>query len=176
MRATFQACLRVAACACALLWPACGNAQPAGEYEAKAAFIYNIALFTSFPNADAGTLRLCVLGRDPFDGALNALAGKAVGSLRLAVAFPRSSSEAMKRCQILYISDSEADSMAALADAGRDASVLTIAGTRGAARQGVMLELCVQDKKIGFEFNGASARSANISLSSKVLRLAKAVY
>ena len=176
MRETVGACLRVATCACVLLWPACGNAQPVREYEAKAAFIYNIALFTSFPNAGAGTLRLCVLGRDPFDGALNALAGKSVGALRLAVDYPRSASEAMKRCQILYISDSEADNIPALADAGRDSSVLTVADTRGAAHQGVMLELCVQDKKIGFEFNGAAARSANISLSSKVLRLAKAVY
>jgi len=176
MRTTTRACLRVAACIAALLWPACGSAQPASEYEAKAAFIYNIALFTSFPNADGGIIRLCVLGRDPFDNALKALKGKAVGTAKLEIDYPRSAGDAMKRCQILFISESEADSIAMLADSGRESYVMTIADTQGAARKGVMLELSVQDKKIGFEFNGAAARSANISLSSKVLRLAKAVY
>lgn len=176
MRSIACACLRVAACTIALLWPAWSGAQPASEYEAKAAFIYNIALFTSFPNVEGGTIRLCVLGRDPFDGALNALEGKAVGAAKLEIDYPRSAGDAMKRCQILFISDSEADGIAALADSGRESYVMTIADTKGAARKGVMLELSVEDKKIGFEFNSAAARSANISLSSKVLRLAKAVY
>lgn len=176
MRSITRSCLRIAACAAALLWPAWGSAQPASEYEAKAAFIYNIALFTSFPNVEGGVIRLCVLGRDPFDGVLKTLEGKAVGAAKLEIDYPRSAGDAMKRCQILFISDSEADGMAALADLGRESYVMTIADAKGAARKGVMLELSVQDKKIGFEFNGTAARSANISLSSKVLRLAKAVY
>lgn len=159
-----------------LLWPACGRAQSAAEYEAKAAFIYNIALFATLPQAPAGQLRLCVLGRNPFDNALAGLQGKAVGAARLVVEHAASAMEAMKRCQILFISDSEAASLQALAEAGRDAAILTIADVQGAARKGVMLELSVQDKRIAFEFNGAAARAANITLSSKVLRLAKAVY
>ncbi|MFP5390441.1 MAG: YfiR family protein [Gammaproteobacteria bacterium] len=172
--------LRVAAALVALAWPTVGRAQ-AAEYEAKAAFIYNIALFTSFPsasfaNGDAATLRLCLLGRDPFDGLLQALQGKPVGGARLAVERVVSALDAIRRCQILFIGESEADSLAALAEASREAAVLTIADFKGAARRGVMLELSVQDKRIAFEFNGAAARAANISLSSKVLRLAKAVY
>lgn len=159
-----------------LLWPACVRAQTASEYAAKAAFIYNIALFTTFPSTDAGLIRLCVLGRNPFDGALQTLQGKAVGSARLTVEHPGSVAEAMKRCQILFISESEADSLQVLAEAARDAAVLSVADIRGAAKRGVMLELSVQEQRIGFEFNGAVARSANIALSSKVLRLAKAVY
>ena len=159
-----------------LSWPSHGRAPSAAEYAAKAAFIYNIALFTTFPHADGALVRLCVLGRDPFDGALHALQGKAVGTARLAVEHPESAMEAMKRCQILFISDSEAADLIALGEAARDAAVLSIADVRGAAKKGVMLELAVQDKRIGFEFNGAAARSANIALSSKVLRLAKAVY
>ena len=168
--------LRVAVCVAALLWPALAGAEPAQEYAAKAAFIYNVALFTSFPTARAGLVRLCVLGRDPFDGALHALDGKAVGAARLVVTYPASAEQAMKECQIVFISASEADRLGALADSGKAADVMTIADTSGAARKGVMLELSVEDKRISFEFNGAAARSAKISLSSKVLRLAKAVY
>lgn len=164
------------ALALGLGWPAMCLAQSAAEYEAKAAFIYNIALFTTFPHAEGGQVRLCVLGRDPFDGALNALQGKPVGAARLALEHPRAASDALRRCQILFISDSESDALPALIEASRAAPVLTIADVGGAARRGVMLELSVQDKRIAFEFNGAAARAANIVLSSKVLRLAKAVY
>lgn len=169
----------VLASACAvtaLLCPAWCRAQSAAEYEAKAAFIYNIALFTTFAHADASQVRLCVLGRNPFEAALQGLQGKPLGAARLVVEHAGSAVQALKRCQILFISDSEADSLQLLADAARDAAVLSIADVKGAARKGVMLELFVQDRRIGFEFNGAMARAANISLSSKVLRLAKAVY
>jgi CelD/BcsL family acetyltransferase involved in cellulose biosynthesis len=80
------------------------------------------------------------------------------------------------QCHILYISASESDDMAALADSARAAGVLTIADTRGAARKGVMLELVLDDRRIAFEFNGAAARGAGVVLSSKVLRLARAIY
>lgn len=176
MGARLRALLSIVASSAVLLWPAYCGAQSAAEYAAKAAFIYNIALFTKFPQADAGLVRLCILGRDPFGGALAALQGKPVGPAKLVVERPRSAADALKRCQILFISDSEADGIAALVEAGKDAPVLTVADLAGAARKGVMLELNVQDRRIAFEFNGAAARAANITVSSKVLRLAKAVY
>jgi hypothetical protein len=163
---------------CALLPPAAraqAQAQAADEYAAKAAFIYNIAQFSSFPNMN-GVVRLCVLGRDPFGSALATLEGKMLGNARLTILYPRSGPEALMQCHILYISASESDDMAVLAEGARAAGVLTIADTRGAARKGVMLELYVDDRRIAFEFNGAAARGAGVALSSKVLRLARAIY
>lgn len=164
------------ALALALLVPASAHAQAAAEYAAKAAFIYNIAVFSNFPSGAAGLIRLCVLGRDPFGNILNSLEGKRLGEATMTIAYPRSAGEALKQCQIVFISASEADNIAVLADSGREAGILTIADTRGAARKGIMLELCVEDKRIAFEVNGEAARTANIALSSKVLRLARAVY
>jgi hypothetical protein len=151
------------------------QAQAADEYAAKAAFIYNIALFASLPNAN-GMVRLCVLGRDPFGGALAALDGKALGNALLSIGHPRSGGEALLQCHILFIGASEADDLAPLAENARAAGVLTIADVPGAARKGVMLELCVDERRIAFEFNGTAARGAGINLSSKVLRLARAVH
>lgn len=162
--------------AASLLCCAVCFAQSAPEYAAKAAFIYNIALFTSFPNAGQGMVRLCVMGRDPFEGAFRALEGRAVGAAKLSVAYPDTGSEAMSQCQIVFISASEADNLDRLAELGRRAGVLTIADIKGAARKGVMVELSVEDKKIVFAVNAEAARGANIALSSKVLRLARAVY
>lgn len=151
------------------------HAQQADEYAAKAAFIYNIALFSSFANA-GGTVRLCVLGRDPFEGRLAALEGKPLGQARVTVGYPRSSLEAIAQCQILFIGASEADDIAALAGRARAAGVLTIADTGGAANKGVMLELDVNERRIAFEFNATAARAAGISVSSKALRLARAIH
>jgi hypothetical protein len=149
--------------------------RSADEYMAKAAFIYNIALFVTLPNTN-GMVRLCVLGRDPFGGALDALDGKALGNARLSIGHPRSGSEALLQCHILFIGASEADDLPLLAENAKAAGVLTIADTRGAARKGVMLELTIDERRIAFEFNGTAARSAGIALSSKVLRLARAVH
>jgi hypothetical protein len=164
------------ALALALLLPTSAYAQAAAEYAAKAAFIYNIALFSNFPSGNTGLIRLCVLGRDPFGGILNSLDGKRLGEARMTIAYPRSEGEALKQCQIVFISASEADNIATLADSGKEAGVMTISDTKGAARKGIMLELSVEDKRIAFEVNGEAARRANIALSSKVLRLARAVY
>jgi hypothetical protein len=160
---------------CCVLLPTCACAQEAGEYAAKAAFIYNVAQFSSLPNMN-GVVRLCVLGRDPFGSALGTLEGRMLGNARLTILYPHTGPEALMQCHILYISASETDDMPALADSARAAGVLTIADTRGAARKGVMLELVLDDRRIAFEFNGAAARGAGVVLSSKVLRLARAIY
>lgn len=154
---------------------ALAEVQAADEYAAKAAFIYNIALFSSFANA-TGVVHLCVLGRDPFGSMLTALDGKALGRTHLAIVNPRSSVEALAQCQILFIGASEADDLATLAERAKAAGVLSIADVDGAARRGVMLELGVDERRIAFEFNASAARAAGISLSSKVLRLARAIH
>lgn len=164
-----------AALASALVLSPVHAGEAAAEYTAKAAFIYNIALFSSFPNAGS-VVRLCVLGRDPFGSALATLDGKPLGQARIALGYPRSGSEAARQCQIVFISESEAGNMGPLAEACREAGALTIADVKGAARKGVMLELTIEDKRIAFEFNGTVAQAAHISLSSKVLRLARAVH
>ncbi len=164
------------ALALALLVPAPAHAEAAAEYAAKAAFIYNIASFSNLASGRHGVIRLCVLGRDPFGRLLDSLEGKRVGEAKMTIVYPRSSAEALKQCQIIFISASESANMTTLADSGREAGVMTVSDTKGAARLGIMLELSVEDKRIAFEFNAEAARSANIALSSKVLRLARAVY
>jgi hypothetical protein len=152
------------------------RAQVPNEYAAKAAFLYNVMLFTAFPNGGNGIIRLCVLGRDPFSGALNMLEGKAINSSKLTIGYPRSSSEAFKQCQAVFVAMSEADNILALADLGKEAGVMTITDIEGSVRKGIMVEVQIENNKIVFEFNNESAHAAKISLSSKVIRLAKSVY
>ena len=57
----------------------------------------------------------------------------------------------------------------------RDRAVLTVADSAGAARQGVVLNMSVQQGRVSFEANLHAARSGRLNLSSKLLRLATEV-
>ena len=88
-----------------------------------------------------------------------------------------SGGEATRTCQIVFVSESEVDSYLDRIGNLREASgVLTISDKEGSARQGVIIELTSEGKKISFEFNREAARLNNVQISSKVLRIARKVY
>lgn len=167
--------------ACAL-WsagPATTRAEQAAtpEYTLKAAFIYNFARFTNWPERPDKLLHVCLLGRDPFGSALDAINHKEIGKLRIAVRRVRNPDEAMRDCQVVFITDAEVAGFQLLPEAVRLArGVLTIADREGAARQGIMIEMTTDERKIGFEYNQDSARQARVEISSKLLQLARKVY
>ncbi|MFT5643257.1 MAG: hypothetical protein ACI83P_000802 [Janthinobacterium sp.] len=143
------------------------------EYALKAAFIYNFALFTTWPDRLDRTITLCVLGPDPFGAALDPLNGKQVGAAKLAVRRMKNRSEAVSGCQIVFVAESELDNYL---DAQVAPGVLTIADSKGAAQRGIMIELTAENRKIGFEFNQTKALQASVPVSSKLLRIARRVY
>lgn len=163
-----------------LLWAslpmAYAYADPAPEHALKAAFIYNFATFTEWPVKIADKLNLCILGNDPLGNALIGLEGKPVGNARLASKYVNGSSDGMRDCHMLFISASEKDNLPAILDTVRESGTLTIADLPGVARQGVMIALTLEQKKITFEINLEAARQGKLNISSKLLRLAKTVY
>lgn len=147
------------------------------EYKLKAAFIYNFARFTIWPERPDKLLRVCILGRDPFGSALDAINHKEIGKLRIAVRRLRNPEDAMRDCQIVFITDAEMAGFQLLPESVRVArGVLTIADREGAARLGIMIEMTTDERKIGFEYNQDSARQARVEISSKLLQLARKVY
>ncbi len=166
--------MRAAFLVCALAIAGPAPAAALSEYQLKAAFLYNFALFTEWP-ADVGqTIRLCVEGRDPFGPELDALQGKPVGHRQLAVD-RKPALHALPACQIVFIPQSSANHLADTVEALRGAAVLTIAESPSAAREGVVLNMTVAREKVTFSANLAAARQARLTLSSKLLRLATEV-
>ena len=147
------------------------------EYALKAAFLYNFALFTTWPERYEKLLRLCVLGRDPFGTALDSLVGKDANGSRISVLRLRNLNEAVRSCQIIFVTDADVDAyIAQTAGATPIKGVLTIAEREGAARAGIMIELISENGKIGFEFNQMNAEKSGVTVSSKLLRLARKIY
>ena len=147
------------------------------EYALKAAFLYNFALFTTWPDRYEKLLHLCVLGRDPFGTALDSLVGKDANGARITVSRLRNLNEAVRSCQIIFVTDADVDAFVAqTAGASPVKGVLTIAEREGAARAGIMIELISENGKISFEFNQMNADKSGVTVSSKLLRLARKIY
>ena len=88
-------------------------AQPAaGEYDVKAVFLFHFTRFVEWPPAafaaSDAPFAVCVLGDDPFDGALEeVMRGETAAGRRVVVRQPTSLGEA-GGCQLLFVSGVEA--------------------------------------------------------------------
>ena len=158
---------------------ACPGGETPTEYEVKAAFILNFARFVEWPDvalaSGSGVLTIGILGKDPFEGALERVVeNKMVGARKLAVVHV-DGIELMKPVQILFISRSEIGRLAEILARLRGAPVLTVGDMEHFARDGGVINFILEDGRIRFEINPAAARSAGLRLSSKLLRVAKVI-
>ncbi len=151
-------------------------AEDIPEYRLKAAFIYNFALFTDWPETIGPTLLVCVVGRDPFGPEIDALQGKPVGAHNVAVQ-RRPGGDALQDCHVVFIAASAMPGLPRLLDGLRGRPVLTVADTPGAAAQGVVLNMALsQGGGVTFEANAGAARASGLALRSKLLRLATEIH
>ena len=156
--------------ACVGLLPTSAHAM--SESEVKAAYIYNFALFADWPAQAEEVFSLCTLGMDAVVPHLKALSGKTVRGVELQVR-SLSPGDPVRSCRILYIASSE-NLRAALVRAS-DARTLTVTDDGLGVASGVMITLQQEGNRVTFSINTSLVRQANITLSSKLLKLAKIV-
>ena len=73
------------------------HAQPVSEYDLKALYIYNIALFTDWPQTGQDSFNMCSLADANVGLAMKKLEGKRIGDRRI-VAATLSSLAAIGQC------------------------------------------------------------------------------
>jgi hypothetical protein len=147
------------------------------EYRLKAAFLFHFSQFVDWPSNSStdGTLIVCVAGEDPFQGDLErTVQGKAVHGKSIQVQHIRQAHES-KRCQLLFVGSNESGSVQELLAAVRDMPVLTVGESEDFLRQGGIIRFCMEDRKVRFEVNEDASRRAHLSVSSRLLLLAKNV-
>ncbi|MFS2004802.1 YfiR family protein [Duganella sp. CT11-25] len=157
-------------------WSGVTHAQAAvPEYQLKAAVIFNFAVFAEWPAAalpPAGPLTLCAYQGNALLAALQALADKNINGHRLE-ARALAAGGAARNCHLLVLDRQDRERWPQLHRELGTASVLTIADDRQIAADGAMLALSMEDKRIVFDANLAALRGAGLTLSSKLLRLAR---
>lgn len=171
--------LRFAALAVALTAaaPLPAQAPKTTEYQVKAAYLANFPRFVQWP---AGAARgesfdICVLGHDPFGGALDAaVAGETIERVPVAarrIARPEEAGD----CRVLFISASEEKQWKEILTALKTSSVLTVSDMREFARRGGIVQFILDGSRVRFEVNLAATVSSGLKLSSELLKLAVAV-
>jgi hypothetical protein len=160
----------------ATVMPAAHAAEQSREYLIKAAFLYNFAKFTEWPDAafdgQAAPIQVCVLGQDPFGHSLQSIEGKVIRGREVTVLRIANPKVAVN-CHVLFISESEQNRLAAILEVLGDRPVLTIADMPDFARTGGIINLKTLKEKVRFEINVGTARRAGLKLSAKLLSLAQ---
>lgn len=147
-------------------------------YQVEAAYLYNFTKFVGWPIRSTPknqSFTICVLGADPFGGALDAtLAGEVIHGSKLAarrIATAQDSAD----CRILFVSSSEESRLNEILAALEGASVLTVSDIRDFSRRGGMIQFILADGKVRFEVNVKNAARAGLSVSADLLEAALAV-
>jgi len=155
------------------------QAVRASEYQVKAVFLFNFAQFVdwpaeAFPATDT-PLVICVLGNDPFGGALDqTVRDERLGGRSFQVRRHQSVDE-IQTCHILFISRAEGDRPEAILAGLKDRPILTVSDANGFAERGGMIRFVTDRNRIRLQLNLAAAEAARLTISSKLLRVAEVI-
>jgi YfiR/HmsC-like len=171
-----SACSTCAATVAALLLGTLAPAQEVTESALKAAFIYNFAKFTEWPDdllPAKAPIAICVLGDKAIADALGrAVKDRELGEHPIRVSHVVAAGP-LRTCHVLYVSDVPAlQTVAVIAGLG-DAAVLTISDMEGFTALGGITQLYFDRGRINFTVHLPSAKKARLQISSRILVLAK---
>ena len=148
------------------------------EYRVKAAYLYNFAVFVTWPDEDGASLDpivVGVLGDDPFGELLDAtLDGKLVRERPLEIR-RYASLEELGQCDVLFVAADQSATVDRILEQVGSRAVLTISELDGIARRGGVVTLYRESDRIRFRVNIASAERAGLKVSSRLLKLAEVV-
>lgn len=154
-------------------------AEPVPEIQSKAKFLINFAEFTEWPEGtfapDEELFKIGILGQDPFGKQLDELAENDLLKGRRARILRSRKADELKSSHILYISQSEESRLERILRVLKDKPVLTVSEIEKAAVRGVMIQMKTENEKVRLVINLESAKAANLTLKSKLLRLGEIV-
>jgi hypothetical protein len=150
------------------------------EFQLKAAFLFNFAIFTDWPPealATGAPLQLCSRQGNALQHALQALHDKYVNGHPLALRQLDSvgTADSVRSCHILFLDRQDRDRWPRLRKELAGASVLTVTDDVAIGADGVVLALAMDEHRVVFDADLGAARQARLTLSSKLLRLARSM-
>jgi len=152
----------------------------APEFELKAAFVFNFAVFTQWPAeslAAGAVMNLCSYPSNSLLPALGALHDKRINGHKIGVRTlsPNPPPAALRECQILVLDGADREHWNLIRRELAGASVLVVTDDPVIGGDGSAIALGVDGQRIGFDVNLNAARQARLNLSAKLLRLARSV-
>jgi hypothetical protein len=158
------------------------DASASSEYLIKAGFIFNFAKFVEWPsNAFAqpdSAIVIGILGTDPFGTIIDKIVqDKKIGTRGFVVKRLKWGTDLkeLKECKILFVGASEKAHMDELVQIVRGWPILTVGETPGFADRGGVIRFVLEDNRVRFEVNVVAARQADLTISSRLLTLARII-
>ena len=162
----------------ALLLTPLQAAPPAqSEYALKSAFLYNFCRFIDWPDSAFASpnepLIIGIAGDDPFGSLLyEAVKGKKYHNRPIRIDHFRAPGD-IKRCHLLFVSHANAGRLDPILGAVAGKSVLTVSETEDFLTRGGMITLRAEQNRVRLRISAAALGSANLVVSSKLLRVAE---
>lgn len=177
LRKRVLAILAMVATVLAMTSPAAASQDAAAEEALKAAFIYNFAKFTQWPDLDQDDPVHFCIQTDTIDTKIFARwEQKSIKGHPIKVSFVSGDTNTLpKDCSLLFIRYTEAETLLSLLKKANDANILTVSDRVNFASNGGHIELFQEDKKLRFRVNLSALNNARLSLGSGMLRLAELV-
>jgi hypothetical protein len=161
-----------------MLLAACASAHAVSELDVKAAVVVNLLAFADWPAhaapAPNAALVLCVGTQQPLRAPLATLNGRVVRQWVLQVR-ELTNTDATAHCHALLLDDQLLAARPALRRELASLPVLTFADTQQASDSAVCIRLDVVNGRVSFTVDLATARANGLTLSSRLLRLAREV-
>lgn len=144
----------------------------------KAAFIYNFAKFTTWPekkwNYSDDQLTLCTIGYDKLTQVLKRLQGKKIRGRNLQIN-NQQDLDTTDQCHLLYIALSEKNNIQQLIESLGQRPILSISELDKFAESGGMVELQNHRGKTQLVINLDSIRESDLFISSRLLMMSKVI-
>lgn len=147
------------------------------ELDLKAAYLFNFARHVewpadAFPREDAPFV-VAVVGRaEVVDAVERALKGKTIQGRGVEIRRSESG-EGLKGGHLVFVTAAEAGKAGPALRELRDARALTVGETPGFLGSGGIMNFFVENRKLRFEVSLTGARRSGLTVSSKLLRVAR---
>ena len=156
------------------------NSQQYTEYELKSAYIFNFAKFIEFPENTFSSQRdpfiIGVIGNDALlDVLQNIIKGKTINN-RNVIAISISQLEEANNCQIILFSKTTKNQVSLYLEYLNSKPVVTVGDNiEDFCQNGGLINFTPQNSTKRFEINTNAAQRAKLTISSKLLALARIV-
>ena len=146
------------------------------EDDIKAAFLFNFTKFVEWPASDpTQPFRLCTVAGPAFGSAVDrTVTGETAGGRPIRHVAPPNP-DAARACQILFVGRLENDRIERWLSALRDAPMLVVGESRAAWDRGAHINFILEENRVKFDVNPDAASRAGLTVSSKLLRVARKV-
>jgi hypothetical protein len=148
---------------------------PNREYQLKAVFLYNFTQFVEWPTnsftSDQSPMIIGILGTDPFGSYLEeTIAGEKINGHPLRIQHYNTVEE-IGACQVLFINVADKVKREQIIAKLKGRNILTVSDSPDFLLQGGMIRFFTRQDKIKLQVNLEEAKTANLVISSKLLRL-----